>query len=295
MNLIAWHYLTDEGFTLQGMRSEPSGKPVLHLLHGNGFCSLMYEPLLRPLLPYVDLFLSDAQGHGRSEHGGRFVGWDKSAEYAAKALTSHLPAYGSVPVYAIGHSFGGVLTALLHSDATSPFDAALLLDPVLFTPAMLRSMQVLTWLGLYRHNPLARRAVKRRQYFNDHQVAWDYFHQRGMFKGWHPDALQAYIRHALSETAAGLRLRCHPEREAEIFASFPVNLWARLQNTRKPVKLIYGTNSYPFVAKSAALFRRKCPHLQVEQTEGGHCFMQEKPDYSAGLVLQWLRQQQRFS
>lgn len=295
MNLISWHYRTDAGFTLQGMRSEPSGKPLLHVLHGNGFCSLMYEPMLRPLLPYVDLFLSDAQGHGRSEHGGPFVGWEQSAEYAKRAINAHLPAYGAVPVYAMGHSFGGVLTALIHSDVISPFNAALLLDPVIFTPSMLRSMQILEWLGLYRHNPLARRAVKRRQQFNNMQSAWDYFHQRGMFKGWHPDALQAYLHHALIESSDGLQLRCHPAREAEIFASFPANLWGRLSNISRPVQLIYGSNSYPFVAKSAALLQRKCPHLQVERVQGGHCFMQEAPNYSAGLVLQWLQRQQLFA
>lgn len=290
MQLIPWHYQTQAGFTLRGLRSVPSGKPLLHLLHGNGFCSQMYWPLLALLLEHVDLFLSDAQGHGLSDHGGTFVGWNQSAVFACEALKAHLPEYKAVPVYAVGHSFGGVLTALLHSEPQSPFAAALLLDPVLFTPGMLRSMRALEWLGLYRHNPLARRAVKRRQHFPDKQAAWNYFHQRGMFKGWHPDALSAYIEHGLTETAQGMTLRCAPEREAEIFASFPRQLWSSLTRTTKPIQLIYGENSYPFVRKSAALFQRKCPQLQVLQVKGGHCFMQEDPKQSAALVLQWLRQ-----
>lgn len=295
MNLIPWQYRTPAGFTLQGMRSTPSGRPLLHMLHGNGFCSQMYAPMLQPLLQHVDLFLSDAQGHGHSEHGGPFVGWNQSAELARQALAAHLHEYGAVPVYGVGHSFGGVLTALLHSEPDSPFDAALLLDPVLFTPAMLRSMQLLEWTGLYRHNPLARRAVKRRRHFTDAGTAWQYFHQRGMFKNWHPDALKAYIDHALVDTHDGLILRCRPEREAEIFASFPRSLWSSLHQTRKPIQLVYGAGSYPFVAKSAALFQRKCPQLQVIKVDGGHCFMQEDPQHSTALVLQWLRQQQRFN
>ncbi len=291
MQLIPWQYQTHAGFTLQGMRSIPSGKPLLHLLHGNGFCSQMYWPMLSLLQNESDLFLSDAQGHGYSEHGGSFVGWNQSAAFAHEALQAHLAEYRDVPVYGVGHSFGGVLTALLHSEPHSPFTAALLLDPVLFTPGMLRSMRVLKWFGLYRHNPLARRAVKRRRFFPDKQAAWDYFHQRGMFKGWHPDALSAYIEHGLSETAQGLTLRCAPEREAEIFASFPQRLWPSLQRTDKPIQLIYGENSYPFVRKSASLFKQKCPQLQVLQVKGGHCFMQEDPEHSAALVLQWLRQQ----
>jgi len=291
MQLIPWQYQTQAGFTLRGMRSIPSGKPLLHLLHGNGFCSQMYWPMLSLLQDQVDLFLSDAQGHGLSEHGGAFVGWNKSATLANEALNAYIAEYKDVPVYGIGHSFGGVLTALLHSEPQSPFAAVLLLDPVLFTPTMLHSMTALHWLGLYRHNPLARKAVKRRQHFPDKQAAWQYFHQRGMFRGWHADALTAYIEHGLTEAVQGLALRCAPEREAEIFASFPRRLWSSLQRTTKPVSLIYGENSYPFVRKSAALFQQKCPQLQVQQVPGGHCFMQEDPQQSAALVLQWLRQQ----
>lgn len=295
MHLIPWQYRTPAGFMLQGVRSAPTGKPLLHLLHGNGFCSLMYWPMLKPLLQHVDLFLSDAQGHGESEHGGTFVGWNQSAELARLALNAHVKEYGSVPVYGLGHSFGGVLTALLHSESHSPFDGVLLLDPVLFTPLMLRSMQLLQWCGLYRHNPLARRAVKRRRQFDDEQTAFAYFHGRGLFKGWHDEALRAYIQHALVETSNGLTLRCAPEREAEIFASFPKQLWSSLQRTKPNIQLIYGANSYSFVRKSALLFQQHCPHLQLLEVNGGHCFMQEDPGLSAELVLQWLQQQPRFS
>lgn len=294
MQLIPWQFETAAGFHLKGKRSPPTGKPLLHMLHGNGYCSLMYQPMLQPLLAHVDLFLSDVQGHGHSDHGGAFVGWNASADYAQQALQAHLPVYGDVPVYGMGHSFGGVLTALLHSQPQSPFQAVLLLDPVLFTPLMLRSMQLLQMLGLYRYNPLAKRAAKRRRHFADAAEATQYFFQRGMFKGWHDDALQAYINHALIPADKGLVLSCQPSREAEIFASFPHRLWPALQQTQKPATLIYGQRSYPFVATAAAYFQRLCPQLQVKQVSGGHCFMQENPAQSTELVLQWLQQQAQF-
>ncbi len=73
MQLERWQYLTHHGFTLRGFHSPPSGKPLLHMLHGNGFSSLMYQPMLQVLSQHFDLFLSDAQGHGDSDHGGVFV------------------------------------------------------------------------------------------------------------------------------------------------------------------------------------------------------------------------------
>ena len=47
---------------------------MLHFLHGNGLSSLTYAPMLRHLSEHFDLFLSDVQGHGDSDHGSRFRG-----------------------------------------------------------------------------------------------------------------------------------------------------------------------------------------------------------------------------
>ena len=68
MQLIAWSHSCSAGFTLRGWRSEPSGKPLLHFLHGNGFCGRAYEPMLRHLARDFDLWLCDVQGHGDSDH-----------------------------------------------------------------------------------------------------------------------------------------------------------------------------------------------------------------------------------
>ena len=46
MDLVAWAHRASAGFTLRGWHSRPSGKPVLHFLHGNGFCTRTYEPML---------------------------------------------------------------------------------------------------------------------------------------------------------------------------------------------------------------------------------------------------------
>lgn len=43
MQLIPWSHDCSEGFTLRGWRSPASGKPLLHFLHGNGFCCLAYQ------------------------------------------------------------------------------------------------------------------------------------------------------------------------------------------------------------------------------------------------------------
>ncbi len=286
MQLIPWSYPTSLGFTLRGYRSDASGKPVLHMLHGNGYCSRMYQPMLQLLAADYDLFLSDAQGHGDSDHGGAFVGWNKSAELAAAAWLAHKHLYANTPVYGVGHSFGGVLTALIHTQAPSPFTAAILLDPVLFTPTMLTLMRTLSGVRLYHKNPLAKAALRRRQHWPDKDSAMQYLNNRGMFANWHPDALAAYIEHALTPTDHGLSLKCQPQREADIFASYPEKLWQQLGRSCPPVQVFFGDKSYDFIGKALAKWQKQNTAVSVELLSGGHCFMQESPDSTAARVKQ---------
>lgn len=289
MNLTAWHFQTPEGFTLRGAHSLPSGKPLMHVLHGNGYCSKMYWPLLAKLEPYFDFFLSDAQGHGDSDHGGRFVGWNRSAELAALAFAAHRDKFGEVPVVALGHSFGGVLTALMQAKQPSLFQSSVLLDPVLFTPAMLHSMQLLSWLGWYPRNPMAKKARNRRSEWPNRQDCHEYLHERGMFKGWEPQALAAYIEHAIHHDDQHSRLKCLGSREAEIFGSFPKGLWRQLKQSKSPTLLVYGDETYPFVKKSARYWQKYNHNLKIQQVQGGHCFMQQFPPQTADLLIQHWR------
>lgn len=284
MQLIPWSYQTPLGFTLRGYRTAASGKAVLHMLHGNGFCSRMYQPMLQILAADFDLFLSDAQGHGDSDHGGPFVGWNQSAILAKEAWQAQRHLYPGVSVYGVGHSFGGVLTALIHTSASSPFQAAILLDPVLFTPAMLAVIKALHSIKLYHKNPMAKAALRRRQHWPDRQSAVHYLTNRGMFANWHPDALAAYIDHALKPSEHGLSLKCLPQREADIFASYPRKLWQQLAMPCAPVQVFYGNNSYPFIAKSLTNWQRCNSAVRVTQVTGGHCFMQEQPQQAAAYL-----------
>ena len=55
MHLLPWSHPTSAGFTLSGWHTPPSGKPLLHFLHGNGFCGRTYEPMLAGLAEHFDL------------------------------------------------------------------------------------------------------------------------------------------------------------------------------------------------------------------------------------------------
>ncbi|MDR2308482.1 MAG: alpha/beta hydrolase [Paucimonas sp.] len=289
MELIPWSHECAEGFTLRGWRTPASGRPLLHFLHGNGFCSLAYQPLLLRLAEHFDLWLSDVQGHGDSDHGGSFVGWNRSAALAVEAFEAGRGEYGEVPRLALGHSFGGVLSALILATRPGLFQRAVLLDPVLFSRAMLGVLGAAALVGLHRRHGLARKAATRRSHWPDRQAALASLQGRGIFKGWTDTALHAYVEHAIGDCGEGVVLKCRPSREVEIFSSFPERMWQQLARIQTPTCILYGERTYPFVPRSVQRLVRLNPQVSARQVAGGHCFMQEDPAAAAEQILACLQ------
>ncbi|MFV8836633.1 alpha/beta hydrolase [Aquisalimonas sp.] len=283
--LVPWEHHTGDGFAVRGWHSPPSGRPVIHFIHGNGMCGLVYEAMLSRLARDYDLFLSDVQGHGNSDHGGAFRGWNRTAEICLDAWQQFAPLWKGVPVVGMGHSFGGVMIALMMGQRADIFDQGVLLDPVLFPPAMLRSMALLQLLGLSRRTPMARQAARRRDHWPDRDSAFKGLRGRGIFRGWQDRCLQSYVTHALRDDTDGVTLRCRPEREAEIFGSSPRRLWGTLGRVSAPVLMLHGADSYPFVSDAARRLPGVMPGIAVERMPGGHCFMQQDPESAAERVL----------
>ncbi|QXH33278.1 alpha/beta fold hydrolase [Pseudomonas muyukensis] len=288
MELIPWSHDCAEGFTLRGWRTPASGRPLLHFVHGNGFCSLVYEPLLLRLGAHFDLWLSDVQGHGDSDHGGPFRGWNRTAALALEAFQAGRGEYGEVPCLALGHSFGGVLTGLMLAAEPGLFQRAVLLDPVLFSRRMLGVMGAAALVGLHRRHALARKAATRRSHWPDREAARASLQGRGIFKGWSDAALQAYVAHAIGDCGEAVVLKCRPSREVEIFSSYPERMWRQLTSIQTPTQILYGEHTYPFVPHSAQRLAALNHQVSARQVAGGHCFMQEDPVAAAEQVLAFL-------
>ena len=140
-------------------------------------------------------------------------------------------------------------------------------------------------VGLYRRNTLATQARRRRHRWPDRAAAFANLHQRGMFRGWTDAALQAYVDAALRDTADGqVELKCRPEREAEIFGSYPRQLWSTLRQVQTPVTVLYGSSSFPFVAESVRRWQAVNTAIHSEQLPGSHCFMQQAPVLAAARI-----------
>lgn len=295
VTLECWSYRTRAGHRVSGWFTEPSGKPVLHFIHGNGYCGLVYQPLLSHLSEHYDLFISDIQGHGCSETGEGFVGWNETAELCREVWLHFRPRWGEVPAIGAGHSFGAIMTSLMLHRDPGLFDRAILMDPVLFSPNMLRVMWLASRLGLWHRNSMATKTRRKRRQWPDRDSAREAFRERGMFRGWDERALEAYVTHGLKEEDDGsgtkaVGLKCPPELEAQVFSTFPRRLWRSIKSVSTPMHVIYGDSSYDFVRASVPRWAALNPKVTAERLPGGHCFMQQDPDRAARVVLERLSQ-----
>jgi len=285
--LIRWSHRVEPGLTLRGWRSPPSGKPLLHFVHGNGFCGLSYWAMLRRLSGHYDLFLSDVQGHGDSDAGNQFDGWQLSVQRLFAVIERFAPEWGEVPVQGVGHSFGGVLTLLLAALHPQLFSSIVVLDPVLFPPELMQAEIESRQRG---ESPMARDARLRTALWPSRAAAWRHLHQRGGYKGWSDEAFACFIDHALYADDDGqYRLKCPPQIEAAIYSSVPLDYWRLIPQIDCPGAILHGDSTMPFMAPAVARALQLNPGLQAEQVTGGHCFMQEQPAATAERVAQWLQ------
>lgn len=294
LELESWSFHIKNDFSLCGWRTRFSGKPVIVFLHGNGFCGLTYRPMLQELAKDFDLIIPDLPGHGDSGYGRDFHGWNDTAKFMSSVLNnlSHqIPA--TTPIFGLGHSYGGVVTALMAGSHDKRFKKVMLLDPVIFSSGMLSVMKAADIFGLLEHHELAKQARNRTTVWPSKEAAYDYFHERGTFKGWSEASLQAYVDYALMPCEEGVTLKCPVEVEANIFASYPKKLWWHLRKMQAPCKILMAERSFPFIARSVNKLTQLKPY-SAEEVPGGHCFMQERPEETAEMIKQWFQESRIF-
>lgn len=286
MQLVAWKEQVSAGITLTGWHSVPTGKPVLHFLHGNGFCCRTYDPLLERLAEHFDLWLCDIQGHGDSEHGKKFLGWNRNAQLVAEVFQKRRSIFGDVPVYGSGHSLGGVLTILMAADNPRLFNKIILLDPVVFPPVMWRLMKVAHWFGI--KHALAKSAANRRYQWPSKEAAYAALRPRGVFKFWTEESMWAYINHAMVDVQGGVQLKCRPSLESTIFSTSPQRLWKIVLSVGIPVRILYAKDTFFFVRQSVLRWAGMRTNVSLQEVPGDHCFMQGTPIETAESIKRFL-------
>lgn len=252
-----------------------SGVPLV-MLHPNGLCGGVYEPLAVRLQPGEARPIAiDLPGHGQSDRPRGPAGMDFRT--MARAVLAVLDYFGVRRAVGVGGSLGGGVAVLVDDERPGLWERLLLAEPVAFPPSTSPPPG---------RNPMAEGARRRRATFDDIESIVRAYSRRPPLAQLAPEALESYVRWGTEPTATGVTLRCRPEDEATVFerSAQPQNApsaWAHLECLTAPTTILAGRSSFlPDVFEAQAA---RCRGRLVV-VEGGHFALHEDTERGTSLL-----------
>lgn len=269
------------GVRLRALDWGGPGPPVV-LLHPNGFCAGLYEPVAERLRPVARPIAIDLRGHGRSSAP------TGAASYAFERLAADvievLDDLGLQYVAGVGGSLGGAIALLVDRLDPGRWSRLLLAEPVAFPPP--EEAADGTGAPAGGQNPMAAGARRRRAHFPDRAAVVEAYRDRAPLSRLAPEALDAYVRWGTFDDGDGVRLACHPEVEATIFevSTGPGGApaaWDHLPHVSAPTTIVAGADTFlPDVFADQAA-RADATLLTVP---GGHFVLHEDTPRGVRLI-----------
>lgn len=253
---------------------------VISFVHANGFCAASLALVAHALSGRYRVLAFDVRGHGDStpvppDNEGAAYSWTRLSEDYAVALSHRLGEIGRDRVrYALGHSFGGVLTLGAAARLSGRIEEMILLDPVILPPPAPDEGP-----GDLKGNRMADMTRRRRAVFADRETAYSHLATRELFRAFRPEALALYVGEGFAETDAGeVRLKCDPAVEAAVFeGGRSIDPYALAREVPVKTTLLHaaeGNFSRDVYDGLAALMS----DATVRTVAGGHLFPMENPE-----------------
>jgi pimeloyl-ACP methyl ester carboxylesterase len=258
--------------------------PPLVLTHCTGTSARSWDPIVDGLRARFHCYAPDARGHGHSEKPADVAAyrWSMPA-LDLLAVLDTLGLHEGVGV--LGHSAGAVHAILAEVHRPGAFTRGLLLDPVAFPDQERDPDAGRTQIG---EEARAESTRHRRRVFADRDAARQRYAVKPPMNAWHPDMLDAYLRHAFRTRPDGqVELLCPPEIEAAVYDwATEHRAFYRLHQVGFPALLVTGTASSlgPIVPQQAGRF----PDARLRRLHAvGHFIPQEAPGVVRDMAVEW--------
>jgi pimeloyl-ACP methyl ester carboxylesterase len=195
--------LAVEGRRVSGLDWGGDGPPLV-LLHGNGFCAGMYDPIARRLAgPHFHPVGIDLRGHGGTDAPRTHA--DFAFASVATELRGALGQLGIEKSFVVGTSFGGGVAVWLNAIDPGLVVHAILAEAIAFGGEALGNIA----------SPLAEQTRRRRVNWPNREEMAASYGSRPPLDALEPAALRAYLRYGTIDQPDGsVDLACKPEIEA---------------------------------------------------------------------------------
>ncbi len=256
----------------------------MHFAHANAYPPLCYQGLLEALGANHRVLASE-QRPLWDPNVNDFKSWQQLAADQIEFVSQHF----SKPTIAIGHSLGGVVTALAAAQRPDLYRALVLLDPVLLTGLKAGVMQLIPnrWRGLV--HPYISGAQRRRSHWPDRETAIRHFTSKKVFAKFDEQAIANLVDGSLIPSDEGLTLKFSKEWEVRIYQTIECDPWRFLKKIDVPIFGVRGLHSDTLFPDATKRWR-KHPSSHVDEVPHGHLFPMEVPEETATLVSGYISQ-----
>jgi pimeloyl-ACP methyl ester carboxylesterase len=265
--------------------------PVMHMALANGFPPQTYTPILESFTEHYRVVslppraLWDGQHHPSETRAWRDLADD---------MLAGMDTYKLNNVIAVGHSFGGIASALAVIKQPQRFRALILLDPTMVPFRYVSVVRLMRLIGTEHRIPLVPGALRRRSRFDSVDEAFSYFKGKRLFADWSERAVRLYAESGLRPAAdgVGFELAWSPQWEAQYYRKVHTGVWSDIPKLRGllPIIAIRGGMTNTFVKSAADKFRRLVPDADYAEIAGhGHLFPQSAPEKTYQLIAEWLK------
>ncbi len=262
----------------------PSSLPPIVFSHANGFPAGTYRLLFERWRDSGH----DVYAVERFGHDARFP-VTSNWPHLRDQLIAFIEMQVGAPALLIGHSLGGMLSALAASRRRDLALGVLLLDSPLISGWRAHGLRVAKATGLIRRISPGRIARTRRTQWPTRAAVHEHFARKPAFARWDPHVLDDYVSSAFARRERHWTLSFEREVEARIYETLPHHLGALLRRhpLRCPLGFIGGRQSVQ--ARQAGVeATRRLAGERFEWTAGTHLFPMEHPDETATLVLRMI-------
>lgn len=249
-------------------------KDILHFSHANGFPAESYHKFFSYLKDDYEIGYISMHGHNP-----KFPVSENWIDLADELIDYAINNY-SQPVYAVGHSLGGVLSFLAAVKKPELFKGLVMLDAPVLGTVRSSAVRLAKWLRIVDRLSPAGRTRWRRTAWNNYAEAIAYFQTKELFKNFDSDCLADYVKYGTEKAEHGIRLRYDRDVEYRIYRTLPHNLPRYRKQLKIPGTLIYGENN-SVITPADLREMQKYFNINAVIAAGGHLFPFEYPERAA--------------
>lgn len=258
----------------------------LLVLHPNGFCAGMFDPVAGLLRENYRVIGVDLRGHGASEEvvNEADLGNDLMASDVLKVLDSLRIDTFSI----LGISLGGAIAIEVAAMAPEKVQVLMLCEAIAMN---FDSRKERAEFLEEKEHPLAVGARRRRAIWSGREEVQQSYGSRKPLEALEPAVLKAYVKWGFVDRDDGqVELACNPETEATIFGSRerygPLSTFERLRDIKAETHILAGTQT----DLGKVWFEQQAKEIDTEVNwiEGGHFFFFEDIERSLSLIREYI-------